>query len=267
MHPSRCFDCHVHAWRPGARFTADLSYMPSRDAPFEQLIALLDAHDVDGAVIVQPSFFGTDTTELEHALEAWPDRLRGVAVVPEDVDQDRLSAIRVRGVVGVRLNLAHAYSPNVASKAFAAFVARVTEAGLHVQVHAQEPGALLALMPVIEAAGARLVVDHFGRPAARLGSNDPDWRQLLAYGETGQLYVKLSAPYRLGGQPIAPLASYLLDCLGHDRLVWASDWPWTRFEEGRDYREGLHQLASWFDDDETIAAIAAGTPRALYGFA
>jgi predicted TIM-barrel fold metal-dependent hydrolase len=37
---------------------------------------------------------------------------------------------------------------------------------------------------------------HFGKPAAKLGVQDPGFRYLLGLGRTGQVRVKLSAPYR-----------------------------------------------------------------------
>ena len=74
-------DAHVHAWPAEAGLRADRTYTPKRAFPVEDLLRVLDSHDIDGAVIVQPSFLGSDNSYLLSCLKAHPDRFRGVAVV------------------------------------------------------------------------------------------------------------------------------------------------------------------------------------------
>ena len=57
-------DAHVHAWPAEAGLRADRTYTPKRAFPVEDLLRVLDSHDIDGAVIVQPSFLGSDNSYL-----------------------------------------------------------------------------------------------------------------------------------------------------------------------------------------------------------
>jgi len=56
-------------------------------------------------VVVQTSFLGTDNTALLAALQARPDRLRGVAVIDPTITDAQLTALQAAGVRGIRLNL------------------------------------------------------------------------------------------------------------------------------------------------------------------
>ena len=51
-------------------------------------------------------------------------------------------------------------------------------------------------MPALLAAGCRVVIDHFGRPDPALGIADPGFAYLLRQADSGQVWVKLAAPYR-----------------------------------------------------------------------
>lgn len=42
------------------------------------------------------------------------------------------------------------------------------------------------------------VVDHFSRPNKELNLDDPGWLAVLEAGETGRVWMKVSASYRLG---------------------------------------------------------------------
>jgi predicted TIM-barrel fold metal-dependent hydrolase len=94
------------------------------------------------------------------------------------------------------------------------------------------PGLIRQLVPF----GVPLVIDHFGRPDARLGADQPGFSELMTLGLGDQLWVKISGIYRLAGTDrqnleFARAALALLEqSFGRDRLVWGSDWPHTQHE-------------------------------------
>lgn len=258
-------DTHVHCWDADTKLSPDRSYTPRGYLPVEALLSMMDAHDVAGAVLVQPQFLGTDNGYLLQALRRYPDRLRGVAVVTRDAPLQDLQDLRGAGVAGIRLNLTHGDQPDLAGDDWRRFLERVNAAGLHVQLHA-DAERLVTLLPDILDAGSRVVVDHFGRPEPDGGAACESWLRGIGLLEAGDHVVKLSAPYRLRGVAAVPVAETLIGTLGAERLVWGSDCPWTRFEAGRSYQACIDWLSDWVPCPRDRAAIGYRNAVALYGF-
>ena len=102
--PPKACDTHAHVFGPGSRFpyAETRSYTPP-DAPLQKYLHMLDTLGVERAVLVQPSVYGTDNTAMLDAMKAAGGRLRGVAVVAEDVSDEELGKLDAAGVRGVRL--------------------------------------------------------------------------------------------------------------------------------------------------------------------
>lgn len=258
-------DSHVHVWAEETPLAPTRSYTPEGCLPIDALLRLFDAHGVDGAVLVQPQFLGTDNTYLLQALADHPDRVRGVAVVDVDSTEAALQELRAVGVMGVRLNFTHNAIPDVSTDLWRRFFRRLRSVDLHVQVHLDGPHWPTVLPPIVEA-GCTVVVDHFGRPDPSFGVDDPGWKSVLDLANDGRHRVKLSAPYRLGGQDEAPLAAALIGRFGADALVWGSDCPWTRFEDGRSYQTCLGWAEAWLPDSSARSSVLGATAAALYGW-
>ena len=67
--------------------------------------------------------------------------------------------------------------------------------------------------------------------------------------------MKLSAPYRISKQEgqgdLEPLARELLDVAGKRSVVFATDWPDTRFT-GLDIRPFMERVLEWCGDDQVL---------------
>ncbi|MCH6551363.1 MAG: amidohydrolase family protein [Planctomycetes bacterium] len=87
------------------------------------------------------------------------------------------------------------------------------------------------------------------------------------FGPGGPVWVKLSAPYRLGGLDPAPYAAAYLERFGPERLLWGSDWPWTQHEAATSYGECVERIGGWLGEDADIQARFDRASRGLYGFA
>src|SRR5207244_3611633 len=113
------------------------------------------------------------------------------------------------------------------SEAWRRILEQAAALGWHVEIYVEGPRLPALLVPALEI-GIKVVVDHFGSPDPALRLECAGFRALLDAVGKGQTWVKLSAPYRLGGADAALYARALLSAGGADRLLWASDWPWTQ---------------------------------------
>jgi len=258
-------DTHAHVFVRGLPLAEGRRYAPDHDATPGDYLGLLDAHGLTHGVLVQPSFLGTDNSHLLQALRDGGPRLRGVAVVDPDFDAAALDALAAAGIAGMRLNLMGLPTPPLAEPGWRALLDHANRLGWHVEVHA--PAARLpAILPPLLAAGCRVVVDHFGRPAGM-----DELRHLLRHAGTGQVWVKLSAPYRNwpdaactdAGREAARL---LLAAFGPQRLMWGSDWPHTEHRDRADYASSRAWLDAWIDDPAIRRRILADTPLDLFQF-
>ena len=169
------------------------------------------------------------------------------------------------GVIGVRFNMLRmADLPDLRSEAWQRVLADIAALDWHVEIYVEGPRLPRLLDPVLDG-GIKAVIDHFGSPGPGLGLDCPGFRRLLRAVREGRAWVKLSAPYRLGGADPRPYARALLDA-GADQLVWASDWPWTQNDQDMSYAKCLGWLDDWVPDAVTRARILDTTPRTLFRF-
>ncbi|MCW0210106.1 MAG: amidohydrolase family protein, partial [Achromobacter sp.] len=247
-----------------------LGVVPIRVPPLAEYLALLDAHGLSHGVLVQPSFLGTDNSYLVQALRAARGRLRGVAVVAEDIAETALHDLAEAGVAGIRLNLIGLDLPSLQTPAWQTLLARVNALGWHVELHVQA-ARLPDIVPALLAAGCRIVVDHFGRPDPALGTADPGFRYLLQQADSGRVWVKLSAPYR--NWPASACAASgreaaqrLLAAYTPERLMWGSDWPHTEHRHLASYPAATQWRDAWIDDPAQRRVLLADTPLRLFQF-
>ena len=247
------FDGHAHVFTTDLAMAGGRRYTPEQDASFDSYAYLLRAHRLDGALLTQPSFLGDDNTYLLDSLERaarYPDlRFRGVCVVDPACRPDELRRLAAAGIVGLRLNLfGRAGAFNI--KQWRQTLGAADQLGWHVEVYCEG-----AALPPIAKAVARvchtIVIDHFGLPQA----GEPCAGQNALFGIAPQrLFIKASAPYRVfPDQPSAdaaegcvPIFKQWYEHVGPTRLVWGSDWPWTRFEGRHSYADTLRWKSLWF---------------------
>jgi predicted TIM-barrel fold metal-dependent hydrolase len=245
-------DAHTHAWDASCRVVAAHD-TPGAPQPLADLLGVMDRHGIEGAVLVQPSFLGTDNAYLEACLRAHPNHLRGVAVIDSACKPAEVEALHAAGVRGIRFNLlGGADLPDLSRAGWPALLRTLRGLGWHIELGAAGPR-LPALLPALAATKLDLVVDHFGMPDPALGLGCAGFQALLALG--GRVAVKVSAPYRLGGLDPHKLIAALIEA--EVRLVWGSDFPHTR-HEGQDFA-ALRRLADQLPDAE-------GEAEVLYDF-
>jgi len=243
-------------------------YAPAYDATLDDYLPLLNAHGMTHAVLVQPSFLGTDNGYLLQALAAQSERLRGVVVVAPDISTSELADMHRRGVTGIRLNLMEQTLPDLGAQPWTSLFDNVARLGWHVELHRNA----VDLAPMIDRLlerGVRVVVDHFGRPDPALGTQDRGFKALLGYGSTGSVWVKVSGAYRCaapGSSFVADATAQLIEHFGAHRLMWGSDWPHTQYEAVTSYGESLSALFDLGLNADELDSIVRKTALSFYGF-
>lgn len=255
-------DCHAHVYSAACALAPDRFYTPDGEHPVEEFITLLDAHGLTHGIIVQPSFLGTDNSYLLACLSRHADRLRGIALVAPGTGERELDRLRAGGVVGVRINLSVPRPSWTIGPALQALSSRLGERGMQLELQAKGD-ALVELLGAVLPAGVRIVVDHFGAPAA---PGDRGFRALLGSAGSGRVWVKFTAPYRVEIADLRPYSSALLSAFGTHRILWGSDWPWTRHSAGMRYGESLGRLEDWIPDPRARDAVLGASAAELFGF-
>jgi predicted TIM-barrel fold metal-dependent hydrolase len=234
-------DTHAHIFLQSLPMVAGRRYTPGYDCPTELYLSQLSNNDIGFGVLVQPSFLGTDNSYMLSALDRYPERLRGIAVVAPSISDEELQAMDASGVVGIRFNMIGKDIAELANPEIASLLRRIDQLNWQVEVQAHGRD-LPKLFKTMETFQGPLVIDHFGLPDPIVGVRDQGFRALLSEASSGRVYVKMSAGYRCGGMDVATCAGALLAVVGPRRLIWGSDWPFTQNETNRSIASMIGEL-------------------------
>lgn len=267
--PPGATDCHAHIFGPQDRYPLlPRTHFVPPVCTLADYVKMLRTIGCERAVLVQPSVYGTDNTAIEEALQSDEFPLRGVAVVSADVTDRELERLHAIGFRGIRVNTASA-TPGLKLEDAARIAERIKALGWHLQFFVnvtENPGIadVLADLPV------NIVIDHFGRVAARDGLDAPPFRALLRLLKREHCYAKLMGPYFVSDAPgfpdVAPFARAMV-ATAPDRIVWGTDWPHPSAKEKLPNDGDLADLlAVWVPDEAARKRILVDTPQRLYGF-
>jgi predicted TIM-barrel fold metal-dependent hydrolase len=281
MIPEQACDCHVHVVGDPAHYPM----LPSRPytaglATVGDLRAHLARIGFQRAVIIQPSFYGTDNRCLLDALHEMEGDARGIAVLDLSVSDAELARMDEEGVRGIRLNLeSHGLGAGADLQGtLERWAQRIADLGWHLQVYAAW-SVIQSCLPWLGALPVPVVIDHFGLvPVAGEESTRAE-QQLARALAGGNLYVKLSGSYRVPGTTPEGMIRLARSLVGAnvDNVVWASDWPHTNREQGKaptevsafrhvDPQGLLTEIADWLPDDDAARKVLRDNPERLYRF-
>ncbi len=272
--PLRSCDTHAHIMGPQARY----DYSPARiytppDCLLTDYLHMLDTLGVERAVLVQPSVYGTDNTVMLEAMKSAGGRLRGVAVVADDISEEELKQLDAAGVRGVRVNIVDVKDRKPGTlpmKSLSQLAQRIASLGWHMELlmHADEFSDLdstFADFPV------EIVLGHLGYLTLGKAPDDPGFQALLRLTKTGRAWVKLTGPYRISGQPLpygdtVPFAQALLEA-NRERVIWGTDWPHVMLKGAMPNDGSLADvLFDWIPDPRLREQVLVRNPAKLYGF-
>lgn len=266
-------DSHCHVLDPlNFAYADDVAYRPAGQETgsagyFSQVLA---AYGARHALLVGPnSGYGSDNRCLLAAIAQDPQRFKGIGVVPMDASVGQLQDLRAAGVVGIAFN--HALHGLAYYAGAAPLMERLAGLNMFVQVQI-EKDQMATLAPMLRDCGARLLIDHCGRPDVAAGKGGAGFAAVLALAETGRAWVKLSGYSKFSSQecPWADSRVFvqaLLKAYGPQRCLWASDWPFLKAPARHDYGTLLQVFAQCVPDIAARQAILWDTPRQLFGFA
>lgn len=256
-------DSHAHVFERGLKTVADPRYVPDYSATPEQYLGALAGNGFSRGVLVQPSFLGADNSFLLSALAAAPQKLRGVIVVNEHALSSELSDERVAelgdlGVRGVRLNLLGRPLPDLSARAWQQAAGRMGESGWHLEIQAAGDQ-WAGLCSVLQRWPSPLVIDHLGLPR----HDQSEAKQVvLELADQEHVWVKVSAPYRSPPDEAESTLAGIIDGAGAERLLFGSDWPFTR-NEGHTFKNlvdwAAHQLG-----DNLMEKLVTENPMRLF---
>jgi len=304
MPSRRVIDSAVHVWSTGAEPFPWAVPPPAnlmKAATPEALIAAAKEAGVAGALIVQPANHMYDHSYVTKALREHGDFFRGMGLanpslpVPDAVRA--LEELAAAGYVGVRFN-AGAFEGGLTSDVAKALYKRAGELKMPVGVMAFK--GLGSFVPALRAnceefPDTTLVIDHMGffrQPAigGQLGdaatNNEGAWKDLLSLARYPQVYVKVSALFRVSAEApphsdLEPRVAELLRAFGAERLMWGSDFPFvttggfplpegiTETPAAMSYTQAAAVPAAWAVpelDDTARDALMGGTAARLFRF-
>jgi D-galactarolactone isomerase len=268
--PPKACDTHSHIYGPADRYPRFPGRKPNYGAPLEAYESMLKRLGFERCVIVQPSLYSTDNRCTLDAIRHFGlSRARGVVVTKKDISREELQRMHDAGIRGLRFYLlvddfVMGDAPEMAK--------RIAPLGWHLQV--QDRGNWLPeAIPFLKKLPVDIVIDHVGRTPPENGVNDPGFKALLRFVETGRCWVKISAPYLASadgpphyadvGEKVRALVSARAD-----RLVWAVNWPHPNHTPGNKPEEAdcLDVMLDWVPDAAIRNAILADNPAILYDF-
>jgi len=262
-------DCHAHVMVKDFPLAPEIHSYPPRDASAEEFLQLINCHGISHGVLTAPSFYGPNNTILLEALSRHPAHLRGTVIVDPNIGptalNNQLLHLREAGVVGVRFNwIKKKTIPDIRIPEYQQLLGFITELGMHIELFLEDVLQEAVVSKILES-GVTLVLDHFGNPDPSKGINSAAFQNILKGLSDGKVWVKLSAPYRLGGAAIKPYLDALLTA-NSKQLVWASDWPWISHENQFNYSDCISWIQSEIQNPVIWDDIFIHNPKSLFHF-
>lgn len=266
-------DTHCHIIDPQRfPFPAGPGYKPRPEetGTSETFCAVLDAHGVKRALLVQLSGYGYDNASILDAMERYPRRFKAIAVVDPETPERTLLELGARGVVGVRFNLVSYRADALTGAGAERYLARLKALGWLAQVYADDAQWAEA-GPLLQRSGVKVLVDHFGVRKPELGTSQPGFQAVLRLGREGKAAVKLSAPFRMASEKsgfaeLDPFAEALIAAFGIENCIWGSDWPFVGIPGSYRYDAALRAVERWLAGPEQREQVLSRNPARLLGF-
>ncbi len=268
--PRGTVDCHTHVFESKYTLTEPRDYTPP-DSTIEDLRRLHQRLGVDRVVLTQPSVYGVDNSAILDAMDDLGDSARCVVAVNQYITDQALQELDRNGVKGVRLNLDNIGGMPIELSELSVLAKRIADLGWHFEF-LFHGSAIIELAPMIKSLSVPVSIGHFGYMSATEGTKSAAFKTLLSLVESGDVWVKLSAPNRLGvgdeapWPEVIPLARHLI-AANPDRLLWGTDWPHpNKFVAQPNDADLIEQIEHWAPDKETQHKILVDNPTKLYHF-
>ncbi|GAA6023031.1 hypothetical protein JCM10207_002049 [Rhodosporidiobolus poonsookiae] len=309
LFPPGSWDTHHHIFDLDKFPLADTRHFTPDSAPLSALCQFHRDLGIDHAGLSHGLSFGSDISSLEHYMEYFEGTARAYGVINlETVTDEELDRLAAKGICGIRIDfhLHHCQHDLEAQKKWLqAYTERVAGHLTGVQVYSPHPEFWDELTPIVLNSPVPIVLDHFGGlrtrsfveylarqsndPAALAAASSfdvlsqPGLAAIKGLLQSGKLYLKFSAPYRVSEDPtyedMEPLVRDLVSA-NPSGILYGSDWPHTQPFHRRpkdlkpedtehfvnfDDRAWVTKLKSWMSDEDW-QKMMVDNPRRLYGY-
>jgi predicted TIM-barrel fold metal-dependent hydrolase len=123
---------------------------------------------------------------------------------------------------------------------------------------------LMPLLPLLDASGVRILVDHCGRPTMAPASTNAGSDACCGSAQPGGVRQAVGLCEVLAHARAAPDAwpfvSALVDAFTLERCLWASDWPYLRAPVRQDYGALLQVVPAFFSNASDRRKLLWDTP-------
>ena len=255
--PDGTCDSHFHVFAKNVPLAAPRSYTPQIET-ITNWQALARSFGISRGVLVQPSVYGLDNQVLLAALAEHPGQLRGIVVISADTPLSELEGLDRLGVRGVRINLRN--KSGISLDVLSDLAPHIKSLDWHVQFQIG-PDKLTTVAELCQRFDINGVIDHLAfMPLDPAGQAVMDMQRAL---DSGRVWTKISAPYRLAGDAYGAVVSMLARDHG-DRLLWGSDWPHTELFETMPEEDDLMALSLAAIPSQMHDLVFTQTAQTLY---
>ncbi|OZI62372.1 amidohydrolase family protein [Bordetella genomosp. 11] len=268
--PDGACDCHIHIYELERYPLAATATFGPPQASWEDYLRVRQALGLARAVIVQATGYGFDNRCALEALRLSQGSARMIATLPVDTPMAQLRELHEAGVRGVRFMMIPNSGGVMRWEDLEPMARRIAELGwvINLQLDGRE---LPDHATLLRALPCPVSIDHNGKFLTPVPVSHPGFKALLGLLDTGNVWVKLSAPYETsksgppGYDDVGVLARALATA-NPDRCLWASNYPHPGRQDAPDNADMLDMLARWAPDETVRRKILVDNPAALYGF-
>lgn len=269
--PAGACDGHCHVFGPVAQFpyATQARFRPG-DAPKETLFALHDRYGFERCVVVQSGCHGFDNSATADAVAARSGRYVGIALLPHDVEDADIMALKAQGFRGIRFNYMAHLDPGPDPEVLLTLAHRLVGFDWHLQIH-MDSSFIEAMTPCLSSLPVPVVIDHMGRIDASLGLKQAAFESLKSLMSFDNMWVKVSCCERSSRQdaPYADAVPFARELVARfpDRVLWGTDWPHPNFRSSPPDDADLVALLEDIAPTEALLnKLLVDNPMRLYRF-
>jgi predicted TIM-barrel fold metal-dependent hydrolase len=255
-------DTHVHVWEidppryPIGPTAPNWTAMPDEPGTAEELLAEMDRHGVDWAVLVQTSWSTWDNAYIADSVARYPNRFVGHGLIDPQAADNAAQVrywLKERGLVGFRFHPIYYPGEQILLTAQnEAMWAEVAALKAVIQLHMRPEHADQVEVIARRHPNLMLIIDHLGYP--QIQEPAAAFQPIVDLARFDNIYLKLSDVAGRSRQAypyldVHPFIQRLHAAFGAGRMMWGTGYP------------GHHRLKhNWPPLSQELQLIREGLP-------